>query len=71
MIPIKEGDSVRHKNPLINGGLVMPVLEVQGDKALCTHLHPKNAVFKDDWFSLDQLELIHSTDGGFKNPGEV
>ena len=70
MIVIREGDRVRHKTRVINGGLDMPVLEVEGDKALCSHFHPKDATLKGDWFSLNQLELVHSSDGGFKNEGE-
>ena len=66
MIAIKEGDRVRHINPKINGGLDMPVLEVSNGEALCTHLDPEDKDFKDDWFALDQLILIHYGDGGFK-----
>lgn len=61
---------MRHKNPLINGGLDMPVLRVEGTRALCTHLRPKDAAFVDDWFNLDDLILVHEGDGGFKNEGE-
>jgi len=67
MTTIKEGDRVKHKNPLINGGLDMPVLEVSGGKALCSHLRAKDQVFTDDWFDLDNLILIQEGDGGFKN----
>jgi hypothetical protein len=70
MVTIKEGDRVRHKHPLINGGLDMPVLEVEGGKALCTHLRPKDAVFVDDWFDLENLVLVSEGNGGFKGPGE-
>lgn len=67
MTTIKEGDTVKHKNPLVNGGLAMPVLEVNGNQALCTHLRAKDQVFKDDWFNVDDLTLIHEGDGGFKD----
>lgn len=49
----------------------MPVLEVKGTKALCTHLRAKDAAFVDDWFNLENLILVHEGDGGFKNAGEA
>ena len=48
----------------------MPVLEVKGLKALCTHLRPKDLTFVDDWFDLENLTLVSEGDGGFKNAGE-
>lgn len=68
---IKEGDRVKHKNPLINGGLDMPVLEVNDNKALCTHLRAKDQAFVDVWFDLENLTLHSEGNGGFKNPGEA
>jgi hypothetical protein len=70
MTTIKEGDRVRHKHPLINGGLDMPVLEVSNGMALCSHLRAKDLAFVDDWFKLEDLILVSEGDGGFKNPGE-
>ena len=70
MKKIKEGDRVRHKDVLINGGLDMPVLEVQNDLAMCNYLDPKDKAFKDAWFKVVDLVLVHEGDGGFRNEGE-
>jgi hypothetical protein len=70
MTMIKEGDRVRHSNPLINGGLDMPVLAVEDGKALCTHLRAKDRAFVDDWMDLKNLSLVSEGEGRFKNQGE-
>jgi len=70
MIPIKAGDSVRHKKKLINRGLEMTVIEVRGDEAQCDHFEPPEAEHKTSWLKTDDLEIIVYGTGGFKNAGE-
>jgi hypothetical protein len=49
---IKEGDRVKHKRKLINGGLDMHVIKIEGDQTLCIHLDPKDKNFKEEWLDL-------------------
>jgi hypothetical protein len=67
---IDEGDRVRHKNKSINGGLDMPVLQVSDAEALCSYLDAKDKTFKDGWFKLTDLDVVHKGEGGFKGPSE-
>ncbi len=55
-------DRVRDKNRIINGGVDMPVKKVLHDKSLCTYLDPKDNEFKDGWFLLSELEIVHKSD---------
>lgn len=71
MIQIKEGDYVRHKFGILSGGLQMPVLEVKGDNALCSFFYGDELQHKTDWVPLEELEIVHYGNGGFKNAGEL
>jgi uncharacterized protein YodC (DUF2158 family) len=64
-ITIEEGDYVRHKNPLINGGLQMTVEDVKDDQAQCSHFGGVELVHKTDWFPFEELEIVTKADGGF------
>lgn len=70
MRQIQEGDKVRHKTIIMNGGLAMNVLKIENGKALCEHFEGPDGIHKQTWVDLSELEVIIYGDGGFKNPGE-
>ena len=71
MDKIEQGDQVRHTDKVINGGLIMSVIDVDNNRALCGHFLPdEDRTLKEEWFDFDQLTLVHKADGGFKDAGE-
>lgn len=62
---IEAGDYVKHKNPVINGGLRMTVEDVNDDSAECSHFVGAEASHKVEWFKFEDLELVQKADGGF------
>ena len=59
MYEIEVGDTVRHKTQIVNGGMTMNVLKVTEDKALCDHLEGPEAINKQTWFNISDLEIVH------------
>ena len=55
---IKIYDRVRHKSRVVNSGVDMVVQKIEGNRALCSYVHPKSEAFVDDWFDLNDLERI-------------
>jgi hypothetical protein len=70
MIPIKTGDSVKHKHQNINDGLPMNVLDIVNEQALCDYFEGHEMINKQKWFDIRDLEVVTYGDGGFKNEGE-
>ena len=66
-IKIEDGDYVRHKNPVINGGLKMAVEDVNDESAQCSHFVGAESTHKVEWFKFEDLELVQKGDGGFLN----
>lgn len=64
---IEEGDYVRHTTSLVNGGLQMSVLKVEGDKALCGHFAGVQLIDTEDWFPLKDLVIVSKGNGGFRD----
>ncbi|WP_316817300.1 hypothetical protein [Pedobacter nyackensis] len=61
---IEAGDRVRHKNPLINGGLETTVIDAENGKALCGYFD-QELTHKESWFEFSDLHLISKSDGSF------
>lgn len=48
----------------------MTVLDKLEDKAQCDFFDGKEMINKQDWFNLEDLEIVIYGDGGFKKAGE-
>ena len=70
MAIVNEGDKVKHKRLFVNGGLAMSVLEITDSKALCDFFEGADIVNKQEWFDIEDLEVIIYGDSGFRNKGE-
>ena len=56
---IKKGDYVRHKNPLINGGRLICVNDINEDQTQlqCSYFFGKEEIDKLEWFSISDFIL--------------
>jgi hypothetical protein len=58
---IKVGDSVRHCNPYVSGGLPISVLEIStdGNTLKCSYLAGFEQIDKTDWFLVNEVTILH------------
>jgi len=54
----KQGDFVRHKTRILNGGIPMTVIEVGGQHAKCSFICGSEGDHKEEWFSFDELVVV-------------
>lgn len=59
MLEIKEGDDVRDKTKLLNGGAVMGVIKVKDGQALCDYFKGPEMINKQIWVDTSELECIN------------
>lgn len=68
---ISVGDYVKYlKDPFLNGGLEMSVVETNETEAKIGYFDNKGT-HCEKWISFDDLKLIHKAQGGFRNAGEL
>ena len=56
---IQVGDYVRHRTKLLNGGVPMPVVATDGQKAKCSFFEGSESIHLEEWFDIDELTVVN------------